>query len=83
MIGYKGLSRLIDLVGLEVLVIDNCGQMETIAGISKLSKLQKLRIASTTILDGDLSELIGLRINYLFFDRNKSYSHTLEEIKNS
>ncbi|MCF2910369.1 hypothetical protein L1285_18815 [Pseudoalteromonas sp. DL2-H2.2] len=79
----KGLSKLLTLSGLESLVIENCANIESISGISTLSKLQKLRIASTTIMDGDLSELVGMRISSLFFDRKKSYSHSLEEIRKS
>ncbi|WP_299811276.1 hypothetical protein [uncultured Shewanella sp.] len=66
---------------LEKLIIDKCQEIGSITGISNLTKLNKVTIADTIILDGDMKKF-GLLHNKgvkVWFTNKKFYSHKLED----
>lgn len=75
------LEVIFEVQSLEKLIIDKCHELDSIAGISNLSKLNKVTVADTSILDGDMTKF-GLLHNKgvkVWFTSKKYYSHRLED----
>ena len=72
-----------NLIHLESLQLDNCGDIDSIKPLKKLARLKKLSfVESTNILDGDLSPILKLGLQYghnLSFQNRRHYSHKRED----
>ena len=80
--GFPNLNRLEfvrELSQLEVLLISNDGEIESLSPVSRLKKLKALAFGgSTTIKDGDLSQVAHLpELAMLMFAPRRHYSHEL------
>lgn len=76
-------SPIASLSDLRVLEIDDCHDIESVIPIGNCRKLERLQISgNTTILNGDLSSLAGLRsLRTVLLTRRKHYSHSAEELE--
>ncbi len=75
------MEKLLELTFIESLVLERSVNIKTIKGIGQFDKLRKLRVCDTSIVDGDMSELLVLKDVDIFFSNKKHYSHKLIEIK--
>lgn len=82
--GCKNIQELelvFSLSNLKSLVLENNAPVSSITGVVNQQYLEKLRISSTLIEDGNVTELLEFKGTDLFFDNKKSYSHTLANVK--
>jgi len=68
----KNFEYVSNLKELEVLGLNNCGDIPIIQFIKGLPKLKNLTFVNTSIIDGDISPCIGL--DYVSFSDKKHYS---------
>ena len=69
-----------ELVDLEVLAFDGCGDVQSLAPIANLKNLRYVSFFGTTkIVDGDLTPLLGLPLlRDVMFEDRRNYSHRRE-----
>ncbi|MEM5017879.1 leucine-rich repeat domain-containing protein [Metabacillus indicus] len=72
---YEELNR---LHSLEWLMLDNCGELESLEFVKRLPELKHFVFPATNVLDGNISPC--LHINYCYFDSKKHYSHKWKDI---
>ena len=72
---YEALS---EVTALKKLIIVNSGPIQSLSFVKTLEGLEFLSFVGTSVIDGDLSPLIGL--NYVGFENKRHYSHTSEEL---
>ncbi|HKV38806.1 MAG TPA: hypothetical protein VJX67_06310 [Blastocatellia bacterium] len=79
----SNIEQVASLLRLRKLFVDNCGEIDSLKPMEKLSNLEMVGfVESTNILDGDLSPLIGLRnLSRLAFQNRRHYSHRREEFR--
>jgi hypothetical protein len=79
----RDLSPISHLSELRVLEIEDCQDIDSVVPIAKCRRLERLQIAGdTTILDGDLSNLVALpNLRTVLLARKKHYSHSAEELE--
>ncbi|MCA9804073.1 MAG: hypothetical protein KC777_19020 [Cyanobacteria bacterium HKST-UBA02] len=81
--GLRDLSSLRNLINLKWLVLNDCGNLESLHPIQSLPELMSIIIMGTTnIVDGDFGCLLSNRnIRSVSFGDRRHYSHTKEEWK--
>lgn len=77
----ENLEEVLNIKSLESLIIDKCNTMKNINGVSALTNLIKMTISETSIIDGNISELMKLKNTDVYIDNKKHYSHKLNEIR--
>jgi len=73
------LTQLRMLVGLERLVLNNCGEIESIGFVKDLLELKDFRFPFTNVTDGNLSVLET--VQHVYFTNKRHYSNTYEELR--
>jgi hypothetical protein len=73
----SNLNFLCELVQLEVLLINDGGNINSVKPLTNLTELKRVSFAgNTNILDGDLTPLTRLpKLTYLMFVPRKHYTH--------
>lgn len=67
--------------GLQRLTIENGAVLESLKPLSACEQLEEVFLPGTKISDGDISPLLALpRLRRVAFPRNKSYSHSMDEV---
>ena len=75
----KNIQQIASLTNLEMLGLNNCGEIDNIKPIKNLKKLYRFNFReSTNILDGDVTPCFDLKD--VAFQNRKHYTHTYEEI---
>ncbi len=79
--GIQNVSDIFELENLERLLLINCGEIESIKGIEKLTELREFFFyESTNILDGDLEPLTKLKkLSKMSFQNRRHYTRKREE----
>jgi len=73
------LTFLRELKHMRKVIMSDCGSISSLGFIKQLRHLEFFSFVQTTVLDGDMTPLFGLR--YAGFRNNRSYSHTREHVK--
>lgn len=77
--GLNNINEISTLLNLTKLVINNCGDLDSIKSINKIKTLKEFDFQdSTNILDGDISSCIGLVCS---FQDRRHYNYKYQEIK--
>lgn len=82
---FGSLPCLGGLENLESLILEDCGNIESLSFLSQAKKMKKLRrlllIGDTKVVDGDMSPILKLpNITDIRLHRWKHYSHTREDL---
>jgi protein phosphatase 1 regulatory subunit 7 len=74
----SGYDKLSALKHLQRLLLNNCGDIPSLAFLNLMKNLDEFRFVGTNVVDGDLAPL--LRLKRVGFLAKKQYSHTPEQL---
>jgi len=73
-------STLGKLLGLKKLILSNCGELNDIEFIEKMTNLKFFSFVGTSVKNGNLMTLKEKKMDFVGFDNKRYYSHKMKEI---
>lgn len=76
-------STLSKLLGLEKLILSNCGELNDIEFVEKMISLRFFSFVGTNVKNGNLLTLKKKKMDFVGFDNKRHYSHMMKEINSA